>query len=259
MEEVPHHPGDWNLAFFHINKREHNVRGFWGPVDAVHQFCEPHYNTTIYLAECWNALSSLWYIYLAYRLLSQNQNKKRTTSWIQPALAGWLATVGVGSFLFHGTMRRSMQLLDEGPMIGSLGTAIWWKVGLHPLTRDRVVLWRSLSTALHVAIILLYVWLGSYELFVNGFTAMVILDAFLGFSVRKDDVRWRNQCVRMILVARVFWEIENKWCETYPSVWVAHIVWHIFSGLAAYYGVLFNISLEDDDREEHDDVVKKQT
>ena len=235
------------VAFVQINKRVHNVTGFWGPVDAVHQFLEPHYRTTVYLAECYNAISSVWYIYLAYRLLSLSRKKRHEKSvWILPALAGWLGMIGIGSFLFHGTMRRSMQLLDEGPMMGSIGTALWWKLGLHPWSKHRVVLWRSLMVVLNVGIVLLYVWVGSYELFVHGFTGMVILDTILAFTFQQGKTRLRNQCVATILFARIFWEMENMWCDAYPRVWTAHIVWHLASGLAAYYGVLYNASLQED-------------
>jgi hypothetical protein len=238
------------VAFVQINKRVHNVTGVWGPVDAVHQFCEPHYGTTVYLAECYNALSSLWYILLAYRLLYYPK-KQQQPSWILRTLTGWLSMIGIGSFLFHGTMRRSMQLLDEGPMMGSIGTALWWKLGLHPSTRRRAAFWRSGMVTANVGIVLLYVGLGSYELFVHGFTSMVVLDTILAYTMKQGDVKLRNQCVATILLARIFWEMENLWCETYPRIWMAHIVWHVASGLAAYYGVLYNASLqslEDDDR-----------
>ncbi|GAX27135.1 dihydroceramidase [Fistulifera solaris] len=245
------------LAFVQINKRVHNVTGVWGPVDAVHQFCEPHYRTTVYLAECYNALSSLWYIFLAYRLL-------RTTKkplWILRALAGWLGVIGIGSFLFHGTMRRSMQLLDEGPMMGSIGTALWWKLGLHPWSRKRSALWRSCMVIINVGIVLLYIVVGSYELFVHGFTSMVVLDTILAYTMKQGDTKLRNQCVATILFARIFWEMENLWCETYPRIWIAHIVWHVASGLAAYYGVLYNVSLQSTTHLENqdDDKLKKQS
>jgi dihydroceramidase len=236
------------FAFVQINKRVHNVTGVWGPVDAVHQFCEPHYRTTVYLAECYNCLSSLWYIFLAYRLLCQKKQ-----SWILRALAGWLGMIGIGSFLFHGTMRRSMQLLDEGPMMGSIGTALWWKLGLHPWSRKRAALWRSCMVIANVSIVLLYVRVGSYELFVHGFTSMVVMDTILAYSMNQGDTKLRNRCVATILFARIFWEMENMWCETYPRTWMAHIVWHVASGLAAYYGVLYNASLQSTYSENEDD------
>lgn len=235
-------------AFFEIHNRAHNATGVWGPVDAIHQFCEPHYATTVYLAECYNAVSSLWYVYLACTLQQKRQQHRQ--GWILPALAGWLGLIGIGSFLFHGTMRRSMQWLDEGPMMGSIGTALWWKLGIHAFTKDRVVVWRACAVALTVGILLLYVVIDSYELFVHGFTGMVLLDAVLGFTLDRGDKRLLHRSVVIILVAKLFWEMENKWCEMYPAVWMAHVVWHVTSGWAAYYGVLYNVSLEHDDKKQ---------
>lgn len=257
MQEEEESPSLPALAFVQINKRVHNATGFWGPVDAVHQFCEAHYSTTHYLAECYNAISSLWYIYLAYHLLF-SQKQESSKAWILPALAGWLGMIGIGSFLFHGTMRRSMQLLDEGPMMGSIATALWWKLGLHPWSRNRAVLWRSLMVALNVGIVLFYVWVGSYELFVHGFTGMACFDAVLSYSLKLGKKHLLNQCVATILFARIFWEMENMWCDVYPRVWMAHIVWHGASGLAAYYGVLYNASL-DSNIDDDDDKLEKQS
>jgi len=241
--------------------------GYWGPVDANHQFCEPHYTSTIYLAECWNAFSSLAYCvmaaYLYYfnpRLFVDDQHR-RHVSW----MCGWLAIIGLGSFLFHGTMRRSMQFLDEGPMVGLITTSILWKVDKQPQqqkhsswrigiripsTHPTVV--RCFFGGLGVSLVVLYAWLDCYELFVHGFAALCVVDQLVLTTDSCNNKKkkkneggkgYRQKGIVLILIGKVLWEVENRGCEAYPSVWPLHVLWHFLSAGSAYCLVIYNASL----------------
>jgi hypothetical protein len=216
-------------------------------VDASHQFCEPHYATSMYLAEAWNAVSSLIMIVLAWHAHRTIVHSKMTNSdrvWMVTSCL-WLAIIGTGSFLFHGTMRRSMQLLDEGPMVGFVATSILWKADKHPWTRQfDTLLYRVVLGGLHVAVFWAYLWMGSYELFVHGFTLLVLGDVILNHTwTLGKPLKYRNISLLSILLGRALWEVENRMCEAFPAVWPLHVVWHLLSGVSAYCSVLHNISM----------------
>jgi hypothetical protein len=201
----------------------------------------------MYLAEAWNALSSLIFVGMAWhahRRISRCNMTKSDRVWMVTSCL-WLATIGAGSFLFHGTMRRSMQLLDEGPMVGFVATSILWKADKHPWTRRYDTLaYRIFLGSLHVAVVWLYAWMDCYELFVHGFTLLVIGDAVLIYTwTLGESMKYRNTALLSILLGKALWEVENRTCETSPSVWPLHIVWHLLSGLSAYCLVLHNVSL----------------
>jgi len=90
-------------------------KAFWGPPTASLDWCEPNYAYTIYIAELWNTLSSLWLTVLAVFGMYQGTKLyiKRRVHMAYVALA----IVGIGSALFHATLLYSAQLLDELPMI----------------------------------------------------------------------------------------------------------------------------------------------
>ena len=99
-------------SLLQIPTQVHNITGFWGPVDAVHQFCEPHYATSFYVCEFFNGLSSIVFVLTAwhcYRTLPSN-DKSSDMNYIR-SLCGWLGLIGIGSIAFHSTMRRASQFL----------------------------------------------------------------------------------------------------------------------------------------------------
>lgn len=242
----------------------HNETGYWGPVDANHQFCEPHYASTFYLAEAWNAISSLLYVAAAChvygRIVIATRNSTKTESkmtdrsssnnnmkaWWMTALCLWLAVIGFGSFLYHGTMRRSMQLLDEGPMVGLLTTSALYKVDKYPWTVGYTRQYRVLLAMMHLAVYLLYAWLDKYEWFVHGFTILALIDAGLVYGQSKylgGNFVYRDIALACILLGKALWEVENRFCEVFPAVWPLHVVWHVLSCTCAYSSLLYNSSM----------------
>ena len=46
-----------------------------------------------------------------------------------------------------------------------------------------------------------------------------------------------------IVVARLFWETEQRFCEQYPEIWPFHVIFHFLACRSAYHWVQFNQSL----------------
>ena len=89
-------------------------QGYW-PHTANINFCEPDYEVTHYVAEFWNAASSIPMILTGvFGILLARQQKLGA----EQALSYFgVGIVGCGSLAFHGTLMRTGQVLDEIPML----------------------------------------------------------------------------------------------------------------------------------------------
>lgn len=233
-------------TIFAVATRSHNATGYWGSSeDVTHTFCEPHYATTFYVAEFYNSLSSLVYVVTGWYVLRTIGQKDRFV-WTG---AVWLMVIGIGSALFHGIMWYWMQLLDEIPMVGFAATIMLAKVENPALQRGTrtllLLLLRVLVWTLCVGTALVYTITQQYEIFIHGFTAIVVLDIGLVFWTRSTGavcprhgalhLRAFLTGVGTIVVGKTLWEVENRLCETHRDVvWPLHVVWHFFSATAAY-------------------------
>lgn len=232
------------MDLFQIPTRVHNETGFWGPVDAVHQFCEPHYSTTYFAAEFYNGLSSIVFVLTAwhcYRTLPQTTNKDMV--WIR-GLCGWLGLIGVGSILFHLTMRRTSQFLDEGPMIFFMANSIMGKVQMHPYTQRYANVWRVFVAIGSLVLLWVYAVLEAYEVFVHGFTGLIALEVVGGvYFYSRGESHHAIGALVYIIVSRLVWESEQRLCETYPQIWPFHVIFHCLACRSAYHWLQFNRSL----------------
>lgn len=121
---------------------QQDARGFWEPHTAGFNFCELDYQVTNYVAEWTNSLTSLFICYAGFlvweqasQFLPSSSTSSSSSSRPKRAdisalrfrlylLASLLGVIGVGSGLFHGTLAREAQILDELPMF-------WATVAFH--------------------------------------------------------------------------------------------------------------------------------
>ena len=88
-----------------------NHPGFFSPQTSVVNYCEIDYAITPYLAEFINSLSNLAYVYFAFITLPRKYHPLNLPSW--PATNISLFMVGIGSFIFHATLKHEAQIVDE--------------------------------------------------------------------------------------------------------------------------------------------------
>jgi dihydroceramidase len=223
-----------NLAHTHST-------GWWGEVEANHAFCEPHYAVSHYIAEFFNSTSSLIYILLAFFIQLPKHDAFLQISRI------WLLAIGIGSLLFHGTMRYAMQLADEIPMVGFVTTLMIAKISMpHPWLIGYTGLATVISIFYGISLIGVYVLWDQYEIFIHGFTILVVCDFLLSIPLwqNKRGSKWETLQIRShmvgiftILLGKVAWEVEHLLCESHPFVWPLHVVWHLLSCTSAYGSV----------------------
>lgn len=232
---------NWTSLLWNVQTRVHNETGYWGPVDAIHQFCEPHYQTSPYLCEFYNTLSSFVFLGLAVYIWKNFPQFAQQDVYIRVALV-WLAIISMGSILFHGTMRYSFQLMDEFPMVGFMATLLCGKVSLW---KHYARLGQALVVLSCVFLLYIYVVLGLYEIFLHGFTLLVVVDVIAGvtqtFHARYKTIQIHALAFGLftILTGRFAWEMENRLCHSTPSVWPLHSVWHLFGCWSAWTALVF--------------------
>lgn len=218
-----------------------DIVGYWGPVDALHTFCEPKYVTHPKAAEFYNSIGSLIYCVAALAGL------RATSGMVWQVTVGWwsILIVGIGSTLFHLTMRYHMELLDELPMLLLIACAILGFHGAHPYasTPRRATLFLCATVGFLGVFTAIYLYTRIFGLFITMFTIEIAAVIGLGVTSQTKDrtVSWcRNTAIAWIVVARVFWETEVHACRLAPWVWPLHNVWHVTSCIAAYY-MLFHM------------------
>ncbi|KAJ9668705.1 alkaline ceramidase ydc1 [Coniosporium apollinis] len=89
--------------------------GYWSPVTSTLNWCEEDYYATVYSAEIVNTLTNLLFVYLAIKGIA-NCLRNGHDGIFLVTFIGYLL-VGIGSFLFHSTLKYPMQLVDELSMI----------------------------------------------------------------------------------------------------------------------------------------------
>ena len=233
------------MYLYHIpTSRDTPSTGYWGVATAVHQFCEPKYATSPYVAEFYNAVSSFVYVIVAAYILSRRE--ARADFMIVLSCLG-IAVIGLGSVAFHGTMLFEYELCDEVPMLLFMAITLISKCGAHPLllTRARCVAFVAAVLLACTASIVVYAQLANYELFVAAFTASVLVDMALALTWRSTQrvTIWATYLsLGCLITGKVVWEVEVRACSTDGRVWPLHVVWHGLSCASAYYGLLADMA-----------------
>lgn len=229
--------------------------GFWSGFGAAASvdWCEANYAKSPFVAEWWNALSSLLLIGVALLGLRQ---ARRITGRLETRfllLFGALALIGVGSFAFHTTLLRSAQALDELPMFfAALIAAYAVHVRRTPLGTPDVALARRLL-ALRVLLALFAVvfvagylttrhhalFLGAYAVFIIYAGLATLKVAFSGGSALFR--RLTSWAVGLQIIGMLgFWLPEHVWlsCDHPLQALELHSLYHLCAGFSAYAWVL---------------------
>ena len=88
--------------------------GYWSPQTSQMNFCEEDYIITLYIAEFFNTISNVAYLYWAVVTLPCSSSPWKIWTW--PLTHISLVTIGLTSALFHVALHHHGQLLDESSM-----------------------------------------------------------------------------------------------------------------------------------------------
>ncbi|KNE56746.1 hypothetical protein AMAG_02526 [Allomyces macrogynus ATCC 38327] len=205
--------------------------GYWGPVTASIDWCESNYRITHYIAEFFNSTSNLFTVVAG---ISLAMTARRLQLERRYALIGFfLALVGVGSFMFHGTLLFEAQLLDELPMIYMMLQFLYVILENEP---RRKYPW--LPTAL-VAVAAVYSWAHVYFDFVVVFHVVfgALTAPGLIFAIphgwRDRELQWVfGLSYACLWISFAFWKLDQSFCPTLEHLYL-HAVWHAGTAISA--------------------------
>ena len=149
--------------------------GYWGASTATNDFCEPNYTMSHYVAEFWNTLSSVPIVAVGAVGLVHCRRQKLGAA--QAASYGVVGVVGVGSILFHATLMRTGQVLDEVPMLWAVVCLLFAAVSAERERRTSRGMDQTGVGRRHAA---LRIGLAAYTL---AATALYFYSGFVGFIV----------------------------------------------------------------------------
>ncbi|KAJ4011223.1 hypothetical protein NW752_007240 [Fusarium irregulare] len=245
--------GHHNLRF---DGDPHSLSGVWSPPTSRANFCEEDYAITFYLAEFINALTNVTYVYLALRSMYGPRSRSRglfDPKWDFMSIS--LMVLGFGSFLFHATLRQTLEFVDELSMM-----LLSWS-----MLRSLLILRQSPTNIRYISIVLAIFFI-SFSVFYVIFSKIIYqVIAFwvslilVGVRVRYlfnwakpgfSEENVRNWSVRVwtatftCLFGYLIWNIDLEFCHELRNLreriglpWAFllefHGWWHILTAVGA--------------------------
>jgi len=213
--------------------------GFWGKVDAIQDWCEPNYVVTIYVAEFFNTISTAPMILLSiagiyYTLKIAKLNEMRYVMCFMSLIA-----TGIGSMLFHGTLRYHFQLLDELPMMISNFVGLYTLIQSNshsaaPMNKKVI----SLLSFICVVSIIGYVWFKIWIFFIITYAVGIVLN-MLFYWPHFKDTSTKLLCTALLCFygGFAFWIADLTQCQ-YVQPLHFHAIWHVSAGYGTYLYIL---------------------
>ncbi|OLY85213.1 Alkaline ceramidase 3 [Smittium mucronatum] len=238
-----------------------NSTYFWGERTSTLDWCEENYLTSNYIAEFWNTLTSMIFVVLAFISIRQCIKYKLQKRIIVLFLG--IALVGIGSVLFHMTLKLSTQLLDELPMIYVTNSFAYLLIESGSELKYGLAL-PIFVFALDVAITVTYIFLLNPIFHQVSFGAVIIFSfVFSAILLRRLPNSSHGKKRLNSLLLRAFfgflfgfaaWNLDNICCNSLRSFrirfgapWDAllqmHGWWHILTAYSAHCLSLFLTAL----------------
>lgn len=212
-------------------------------------WCEEKYAYSARIAEFFNATTNIPFISIGLYYMLQAQSLKLGRRYM--LCYAFLCLIGIGSFLFHATLRKEAQLLDELPMMLMAGQAIWCmgvneSNGTSPKFLNAVLIY-----GFNAAGALIYLIWHSYWVFhaiFAGITALVIVGSIQLCMQHTRIVHPMKVSFWLNLFAFALWNIDVHLCQQLRSIRLAigqpmdaflqlHAWWHLFTALGLVWFV----------------------
>eukprot|EP00244_Chara_vulgaris_P010055 TRINITY_DN4496_c0_g1_i2.p1 TRINITY_DN4496_c0_g1~~TRINITY_DN4496_c0_g1_i2.p1 ORF type:complete len:265 (-),score=17.95 TRINITY_DN4496_c0_g1_i2:1068-1862(-) len=220
-----------------------DVNGYWGPITASTEWCESNYAVTAYVAEFYNTISNLVSVLLGllglFSCIRQGFERRFICLYLS-VIAG-----GIGSALFHATLRNVQQQSDETPMVWN--ALIYLYVLYSPDWHYR----RAMPTFLFFYATIFAVIHNSAR-FVLGFQIHYILLVMLcmprmyKYYLSRSNHEARKVAhiyLQTLILGSICWLIDRTFCNwiklVMPFNFQGHAWWHVLMGVNSYYGCTF--------------------
>eukprot|EP01080_Neovahlkampfia_damariscottae_P004746 gene4746-8328_t len=203
----------------HTSKKITSIKplglGFWSPSTSSVDWCEPNYLHVTWMAETWNTITNLSYIILAiigFKTVYVNAPFKLR---LLPTI---FLIVGIGSCLFHATLLRSAQLLDELPMLYLISQSCFIVLTIQPNTSTlKKYLLAIFGIFINAAVTMTMVYYPeSPEFFFITFGVVTLITFFLALShcrhYERGTLLW-FESAGIFILGFILWNIENMFCH----------------------------------------------
>jgi dihydroceramidase len=216
--------------------------GFWGAKTATVNWCERDYEVTPYVAEFGNAVSSLSIVAIGAFGMWAHWGR------VEPRFLlafGAFFCIGFGSCAFHGTLLRSMQLLDELPMVWANSVFIFIIIAMedkrdHAARTLEIAALAVLTAGLTCAVVLLdkenqNVFLVSYG---SGVAYLIVRSRSLDQKYSRGAHVLLETALIFYLGGFMLWLVDRNFCHTVRPIFL-HCFWHLGAGVGTFTSVIF--------------------
>lgn len=231
--------------------------GFWGKPTSTIDWCEENYVITYYMAEAVNTVTNSIFVLLAgysLRNVIRNGFEKR----YMLCTLGFML-VGLGSWLFHMTLKYHFQLLDELPMIYTTCIPVWFSFSYSKSRKfQNVCAWVIFAGAMLLTLIYIIFRKPAIHQAAYGMLNVVIIlkNIKLVYSTINDRAALINLNWTMALGVTEFlfgwflWNLDIHLCSYWRSLrrsiglpfgvlFEGHGWWHLFTGLGVYSYLIY--------------------
>lgn len=197
---------------------------FWGESDASVSFCESKYTTNKFIAEYYNTVSAIPYIFVGI-FYYKNNLKEIGMSII------WL---GIGTGILHGTQRFYGQIIDEASML-TLSFNIINKI------KERQFLKKIPKKYLYFLLVFYLLTWNRFYIFFTIFSGLQIYTYNL-VKYRKNKNNSKSSIYvdlykYLFLVSFICWLLDQFLCE-YVRNYYLHAIWHIGTSMSLFTGLI---------------------
>ncbi|KAI1814627.1 alkaline dihydroceramidase [Poronia punctata] len=260
-----------SLSFPYHEPRE----GFWGEKTSTLNFCEEDYVMSYYCAEVCNTVTNILFLWLGVRGI-RDCIKYNHPSIFLATFVGYIV-VGIGSTLFHGTLKYTMQLVDELAMIYTTFFMLQATFAYGRSLRFSAVLAVTLFATAYF-ITARYYYTKDPKFHQDAYTVLTALVVFSNMWILEKKLRPSlkardakrpstttvpkadeivSQMWKMVMVGLsiflggyLVWILDNTYCNTvrrwrhqiqlpWAVVLEGHAWWHLMTGIGAYYYIVW--------------------
>ncbi|KAI0462113.1 hypothetical protein LJB42_004200 [Komagataella kurtzmanii] len=238
---------------------QEQISGYWGPSTATIDWCEENYVISWYFAEFINSTTNLaFYFLFLYHLRSAIKNEH---GFLFIFTSVGACVVGLGSWLFHMTLKYEFQLLDELPMIYVTALPFAYIYGVDKGYCTKVALYVAMALLMAVlTIIYCSVYKNpvfhqvSYAVLNFGIIlrSLVLIQRHVpDAAARRDLYRLLGLALGEFLTGFVLWNLDTVYCTylrqirrywnlPFGVILELHGWWHILTALGIYHFILYS-------------------
>ncbi|KAJ1660504.1 hypothetical protein IWQ61_000593 [Dispira simplex] len=221
---------------------------FWDPSTSSVDWCEDNYSVSPYIVEFYNTLSSLAMIFFGEYGAHQSLVKESVRF---QRVFRLISVVGVGSTLFHATLKHSTQMMDELPMVWLVSYCLYHLLKTMYNLHHPALPWGMLLVTLFSSVMVSFtsglVQFFTFHVIYNVYQFTCIGLVMTLYRQRRGQFLEAAQLVHRglmsLVLSGVFWLMDTYCCHwvngkiqsVLPVNVQLHAWWHFFVSLGFYY------------------------